>query len=88
MKILPQKSMKGTVVAIDHAKKTAVIQTVFGQFSTLDIKNSGRLEKGDIVRGYLESTGNETIVNESKDTTIKVFIRETGLTREKVSYLL
>jgi hypothetical protein len=80
--------MKGTVVAVDPAKKTAVVQTVFGQFSALDMKNGGRLEKGDIVRGYLESLGNETIINESRDTIVKVVFKETKMTRDKIGAYL
>jgi len=80
--------MKGTVVAVDRAKKMAVVQTVFGQFSALELKNGSQLEKGDVVRGYLESQGNETIINESRDAVVKVFFKETKLTRDQVGVYL
>jgi hypothetical protein len=87
MAILPQKSMKGSVVAVSKDGKKAVVQTVFGQFSVLDIAK-GLLEKGDLVRGYLESSGKETIVNESKETEVKVNFSQTKATRDQVKNLL
>jgi len=61
MKILPQKSMKGTVVALSSDGRTAVVQTVFGQFSVLEMRRRGDLEKGDNVRDTLESLGKEPL---------------------------
>jgi len=88
MAILPQKSMKGTVVAVSKDGKTAVVQTVFGQFSVLEIKDKNSLAKGDLVRGYLESTGKETIGNVSKNTLVNVSFLQTKATRGEVKDLL
>ena len=80
--------MKGAVVAVSKDGKTAVVQTVFGQFSVLEIRDKNGLAKGDRVRGYLESSGKETIFNESKDTSVKVSFVRTKATRGEVKELL
>ena len=87
MKIQPQDSMKGTVVAVSKDGKKAVVQTVHGLFSVAEVIE-GSLKKGDIVTGYLESAGRETIVNETRDKDVKVVFTEAKATREQVSDLL
>jgi len=80
--------MKGTVITVDQAKKLAVVQTVFGQFSVFDLKSGEQLEKGDIVRGYLESMGKETIINESRNNTVRVVFKLTKATRVEANALV
>lgn len=75
--------MKGKVVAMDVQSHRAAVQTMYGDYTVFEIMNGGSLDQGDVLDGFLETPGPETIANSSKKSRIKILIKVAGANREK-----
>jgi hypothetical protein len=76
-------SVKGKVVVIDAESHRAAVQTMYGDYTVFELMNGDLLDQGDVLDGFLETLGPETVTNSSKKSRIKVMIKAAGTSREK-----
>ena len=75
--------MKGKVVLVDQESRRVAVQTLYGDYTVFEVINGDGLEKGDVLDGFLEALGPETVTNSSKNTQLKIMIKAAGTNRDK-----
>lgn len=75
--------MKGKVVVVDAGSHRAAVQTMYGDYTVFEIMNGHAPDQGDVLDGFLDTLGPETITNSSKNSPIKILIKAAGANREK-----
>ena len=82
-KTVREVSVKGKVVAVDAGSHRAAVQTMYGDYAVFEIMNGHGLDQGDVLDGFLDTLGPETITNSSKKSPVKILIKAAGANREK-----
>lgn len=75
--------MKGKVVATHAESHRAAVQTMYGDYTVFEVMNGDGLDQGDVLDGFLETPGPETVTNSSKKNRLKIMIKAAGTSREK-----
>jgi hypothetical protein len=74
--------VKGKVMALDTESRRAAVQTMYGDYTVFEVMNGDGLDQGDVLDGFLEMLGPETITNSSKKNLVKIVIKASGADRE------
>ncbi len=81
--------MKGTVVHHEHRIGFIVIRDDKGQFAIAELLGNYDVEMGDIVSGNLHTNGGETLLNQTQNEAMEVFVKGFGLSeQDAISMLL
>ncbi|MGY5957430.1 hypothetical protein ACUY4R_001619 [Kosakonia sp. BK9b] len=81
--------MKGTVVHHEHRIGFIVIRDEKGKFAIAELLGKYDVEMGDVLSGNLQSSGGETLFNQTQDESMEVFIKGYGLSeQDAISMLL
>ncbi|WP_312685759.1 hypothetical protein [Kosakonia sp.] len=81
--------MKGTVVHHEHRIGFIVIRDEKGEFAIAELLGKYDVEMGDVLSGNLQSSGGETLFNQTQDESMEVFIKGYGLSeQDAISMLL
>lgn len=75
--------MKGKVVTVDADGHRAAVQTMYGDYTVFEVTNGHGIDQGDVLDGFLDTLGPETITNSSKKSPVKILIKAAGANREK-----
>lgn len=75
--------MKGKVVAMDVESRRVAVQTLYGDYTVFEVTNGNGLDQGDVLDGFLETLGPETVTNSSKNSRVKIMIRAAGTNRDR-----
>lgn len=75
--------MRGKVIAMDVESHRAAVQTLYGDYTVFEVMNGDGLDQGDVLDGFLEALGPETVTNSSKNSRVKIMIRAAGANRDK-----
>lgn len=75
--------MKGKVVATHAEGHRAAVQTMYGDYAVFEMMNGDRLDQGDVLDGFLEALGPETVTNTSKENRVRIMIKAAGTSRER-----
>lgn len=80
--------MKGKVVATHAESHRAAVQTMYGDYAVFEVMNGDVLDHGDVLDGFLETLGPETVTNSSKQNRVKIMIKAAGASREKAMQMV
>lgn len=80
--------MKGKVVGVDAESHRAAVQTMYGDYTVFEVMNGDGLDEGDVLDGFLETLGPETVTNSSKKSPMKIMIKAAGTNREKAMQMV
>jgi hypothetical protein len=75
--------VKGKVVAMDAGSRRVAVQTLYGDYTVFEVMNGDGLDQGDVLDGFLETLGPETVTNSSKHSVVKIMIKAAGTNRDK-----
>jgi hypothetical protein len=80
--------VKGKVVAINTDSHRAAVQTLYGDYTVFEVMNGNGLDQGDVLDGFLETLGPETVTNSSKNSRLKIMVKAAGADREKAKQMV
>lgn len=80
--------MHGVVVHYERRIGYIVIRDVIGEFTVAELLGGYDVAEGHIVSGKLHSLGAETLMNETEDQAIEVFVQGYGMSEQQSTLML
>ncbi|MGK0600359.1 hypothetical protein [Yokenella regensburgei] len=80
--------MHGVVVHYERRIGYIVIRDVIGEFTVAELLGGYDVAEGHIVSGKLHSLGGETLMNETEDQAIEVFVQGYGMSEQQSNLML
>ncbi len=80
--------MRGVVVHHEHRNGLIAIRDNKGEFTVAELIGGQVVERGDVVSGNVEHHGSQTLINETRNEKINVFIQGIGVTENQVIRML
>ncbi|MEI9698927.1 hypothetical protein V5094_13710 [Moellerella wisconsensis] len=76
-------STKGLVVHHEYRIGFIVIQDSDGEYTVAELQGGYDVEKGHIIRGNLDTEGDEIFYNETTGESISVIVQGTGMSEQQ-----
>lgn len=74
--------MRGTIALVNAEDGLAAVKTEHGEYTVLGVMEDNAIDVGDVVAGDLESLDHQVIENETRGTTLSVYVEDTELSLE------
>lgn len=75
---------KAKIILTSTTTGIIAVETAAGDITVLEVLDSGKTSRGDVLIGYWTELGNQVVYNESRDTYLRVFVHNWGCELEAV----